>query len=81
MDDPNYCFLCDGKGHSVGAPSCGTCGKGILPMEEVIEKFSKFGGPYIRPSDNKLPGIQMNSGSLGHGLPVCVRWRWRGKNG
>ena len=42
-------------------------------MEEVIEKFSKFGSPYIGHPNNKLPGIEMNSGSLGHGLPVCIR--------
>ena len=34
--------------------------------------FSKFGSKYIGHPNNKLPGIEMNSGSLGHGLPVCV---------
>ena len=48
-------------------------------MEEVIEKFSKFGSPYIGHPNNKLPGIEMNSGSLGHGLPVCVGMALAGK--
>jgi len=44
----------------------------FFPMEEVIEKFSKFGSQFIGHPNNKLPGIEMNSGSLGHGLPVAV---------
>ena len=46
--------------------------RGFFPIEEVIETFSKFGSPYIGHPNNKLPGIEMNSGSLGHGLPVAV---------
>jgi transketolase len=53
--------------------------KGFFPMEEVIEKFSKFGSPYIGHPNNKLPGIEMNSGSLGHGLGVCVGMALAGK--
>ena len=46
--------------------------KGFFPLEEVVDQFSKFGSKYIGHPNNKLPGIEMNSGSLGHGLPVCV---------
>lgn len=45
---------------------------GFLDLEDVKARFSKFGSPYIGHPNNKLPGIEMNSGSLGHGLPVCV---------
>ena len=38
----------------------------------MISRFSKFGSAYIGHPNNKLPGIEMNSGSLGHGLPVAV---------
>ncbi len=34
---------------------------------------------YIGHPNNKLPGIEMNSGSLGHGLPVCVGMALAGK--
>ena len=50
-----------------------------MDINEVIEKFSKFGSPYIGHPNNKLPGIEMNSGSLGHGLPVCVGMALAGK--
>ncbi len=41
--------------------------------------FSKFCSPYIGHPNNKLPGMEMNSGSLGHGLPVCVGMALAGK--
>ena len=60
------------KGHSVEALYAVLAEKGFFPTEQVIEEFSKFGSPFIGHPNNKLPGIEMNSGSLGHGLPVCV---------
>ncbi len=60
------------KGHSVEALYAVLAEKGFFPIKEVIEKFSKFGSPFIGHPNNKLPGIEMNSGALGHGLPVAV---------
>lgn len=60
------------KGHSVEAYYAVLASCGFLELSEIKEKFSKFGSPYIGHPNNKLPGIEMNSGSLGHGLPVCV---------
>ena len=45
----------------------------------MIANFSKFGSKYIGHPNNKLPGIEMNSGSLVHGLPVCVGMALAGK--
>ena len=44
-----------------------------------MEKFRKFGSQFIGHPNNKLPGIEMNSGSLGHGLPVSVGMALAGK--
>ena len=60
------------KGHSVETLYAVLAEKGFFPIKEVIEKFSKFGSPFIGHPNNKLPGIEMNSGALGHGLPVAV---------
>ena len=38
----------------------------------MIKEYSQFGSKFIGHPNNKLPGIEMNSGSLGHGLPVAV---------
>jgi transketolase len=71
-NDPNRDYFVLSKGHSVEAYYSVLAAKGFFPMEEVFEKYSQFGSPFIGHPNNKLPGIEMNSGSLGHGLPVCV---------
>ncbi len=72
QDDPERDMFVMSKGHSVEAYYAVLAEKGFFPIEEVISQFSKFGSQYIGHPNNKLPGIEMNSGSLGHGLPVCV---------
>ncbi len=72
MNDPDRDLFVLSKGHSVEAYYAVLAEKGFFPYEELLEKFSKFGSPYIGHPNNKLPGIEMNSGSLGHGLPVCI---------
>lgn len=79
MDDPNRDRFVLSKGHSVEAYYAVLAAKGFFPMEEVIANFSKFGSKYIGHPNNKLPGIEMNSGSLGHGLPVCIGMALAGK--
>lgn len=72
MDDPNRDRFVMSKGHSVEALYAVLAVKGFFPIEQVIREFSKFGSKFIGHPNNKLPGIEMNSGSLGHGLPVSV---------
>lgn len=67
------------KGHSMEAYYAVLAKKGFLKKEEILKQFSRFGFPYIGHPNNKLPGIEMNSGSLGHGLPVCVGMAKAGK--
>lgn len=72
MDDPNRDMFVLSKGHSVEAYYAVLAEKGFFSYEEVLASFSKFGSKFIGHPNNKLPGIEMNSGSLGHGLPVSV---------
>ncbi len=72
MDDPNRDLFVMSKGHSVEAYYAVLADKGFFPTEQVVNEFSTFGSKFIGHPNNKLPGIEMNSGSLGHGLPVCV---------
>lgn len=60
------------KGHSVESLYAVLAAKGFFPREQVLSEFSKFGSKFIGHPNNKLPGIEMNSGALGHGLPVAV---------
>lgn len=79
QDDENRDRFVLSKGHSVEALYAVLAAKGFFPIDDVIARFSKFGSPYIGHPNNKLPGIEMNSGSLGHGLPVCVGMALAGK--
>lgn len=71
-DDLNRDLFVMSKGHSVEAYYAVLAKKGFMDINEVKEQFSQFGSKYIGHPNNKLPGIEMNSGSLGHGLPVSV---------
>lgn len=79
QNDPDRDLFVLSKGHSVEAYYSVLAKKGFFPLQEVKDQFSKFGSTYIGHPNNKLPGIEMNSGSLGHGLPVCVGMALAGK--
>ena len=72
MDSPERDRFVLSKGHSMEAYYAVLAAKGFLDIKDVRANFSKFGSKYIGHPNNNLPGIEMNSGSLGHGLPVCV---------
>lgn len=57
------------KGHSVEPLWCILADKGFITRDE-LKTFSKFGSRLIGHPNNKVPGIEMNTGSLGHGLAV-----------
>lgn len=78
-EDPDRDLFIMSKGHSMEAYYAVLCKKGFLDYEDVKSRFSKFGSPYIGHPNNRLPGIEMNSGSLGHGLPVAVGMALAGK--
>lgn len=79
QNDPNRDRFVLSKGHSVETLYAVLAKKGFFPIEKVIAEFSKFGSPFIGHPNNKLPGVEMNSGSLGHGLPVAVGMALAGK--
>ena len=72
QNDPDRDLFVMSKGYSVEAYYAVLARKGFMDIEEVKGQFSRFGSKYIGHPNNKISGIEMNSGSLGHGLPVCV---------
>ncbi len=72
QNDPDRDYFIMSKGHCVEALYAVLAAKGFFPIEQVISEFSHFGSKFIGHPNNTLPGIEMNSGSLGHGLPVSV---------
>jgi transketolase len=59
------------KGHSVESLWSILGDLGFFPKEELLT-YSQFGTRLIGHPNNKVPGIEMNTGALGHGLPIAV---------
>ncbi len=79
VTDPDRDRFVLSKGHCVETLYAVLADRGFLDIMEVKARFSKFGSEYIGHPHNTLPGIEMNSGSLGHGLSVCVGMAMAGK--
>lgn len=60
------------KGHCTGALYSTLAKAGFFPEEELstyMQPLSRLNG---HPNRNKTPGVETNTGPLGHGLPVAV---------
>lgn len=79
QDDPNRDKFVLSKGHSVESYYTVLAEKGFFDFETYKNTFSRYGSEFIGHPHNSLPGVEMNSGSLGHGLPVCVGMALAGK--
>lgn len=67
------------KGHSVETLYCILADRGFFDKQELMETYSAYGSRFIGHPNNKIPGIEVNSGSLGHGLSVAVGMAKAGK--
>lgn len=71
-DDPNRDRLVLSKGHACTALYSVLAEKGYFAKED-LETFRKLGSPFQgHPDMNKIPGIDMTTGSLGQGLSASV---------
>ncbi len=59
------------KGHSVEALYAVLAGKGFFPLEE-LETVEKYGSKFTGHPTKDIPGIEQNTGALGHGLSLSV---------
>lgn len=60
------------KGHCSGAFYSTLAQRGFFPLTQLktfMDPFSMLNG---HPDRNKLPGVEANTGPLGHGLPISV---------
>ncbi len=72
QDDPNRDRFILSKGHAVETLYCILADKGYFDKEELMTTYSAYQSRFIGHPNNKIPGVEMNSGSLGHGLSVAV---------
>ncbi len=71
-NDPNRDRFVLSKGHTACALYVTLAEVGFIPMEEIntfLQPYSRLNG---HPNRNKVPGVETNTGPLGHGLPVAV---------
>ena len=59
------------KGHSVEALYVVLADRGFFPKEE-LETLCRYRSPFVGHPTRKVPGIEMNTGALGHGLSISV---------
>nr|WP_321238274.1 transketolase [uncultured Tolumonas sp.] len=72
LNDPERDIYIQSKGHAAGGYYCCLAEAGYFP-EEWLPTYqhadSKLPGHPVR---QKTPGVELNTGALGHGLPVAV---------
>jgi transketolase len=71
-DDPERDRFILSKGHSAVALYTTLAHRGFIPLEQLdtfAQPLSQLNG---HPDRNKVPGVETNTGPLGHGLPVAV---------
>lgn len=71
IKDPNRDRFILSKGHASEALYCVLSDKGFFPKSD-LDNYSGYGSKYIGHPNNKVNGVEMNTGSLGHGLAVGV---------
>jgi transketolase len=70
-DDRRDRFLLS-KGHGPAAYYAVLCDRGFFP-ESWLSSWGAFDSPLgFHPDRNLVPGVEISSGSLGHGLPLAV---------
>jgi transketolase len=59
------------KGHSVEALYAVLADKGFFPIE-LLDSVEKYASDFIGHPTRSVPGVEQNTGALGHGLSVAV---------
>jgi transketolase len=72
VQDPERDFFVLSKGHGPMAYYAVLAAKGFLPVD-TLKSFGTYASPLGHHPDRVLvPGVEVGSGSLGHGLPIAV---------
>jgi transketolase len=70
-NDPRRDRYVQSKGHCVEALYVVLADRGFFPDAD-LDTVCRFQSPYVGHPTRKIPGIEMNTGALGHGLPICL---------
>ena len=59
------------KGHCVEALYAVLADRGFFPAAD-LETVCHYQSHYVGHPTRHIPGVEMNTGALGHGLPICI---------
>lgn len=76
--DPQRDRFVQSKGHSVEALFVVLADRGFFP-EKALETLCQYGSHFVGHPTRKVPGVEQNTGALGHGLPLSVGTALAGK--
>ena len=76
--DPTRDRYVQSKGHSVEALYVVLADRGFF-AESELETLCGYRSPFVGHPTRKVPGIEMNTGALGHGLPIANGMALAGK--
>lgn len=71
MNTPNRDRFIESKGHNCASYYAALALKGFMNYDELMEKYCLNGSEYFEHVSHKLPGVELSTGSLGHGFPVA----------
>lgn len=76
--DPHRDRYVQSKGHSVEALFVVLADKGFFPEAE-LDTLCQYQSHFVGHPTRKVPGVEQNTGALGHGLPISVGMAIAGK--
>ena len=71
VDSPTRDRYVQSKGHCVEALYTVLADRGYFPDSD-LDTVCRYGSRYVGHPTRKVRGIEMNTGALGHGLPICL---------
>lgn len=71
QDDPNRDRFILSKGHCCALYYAVLAEMGFFDKKDLINNFAKNGTHFYAHATHTLPGVELSTGSLGHGLPVA----------
>jgi transketolase len=78
FSDPGRDRYVQSKGHSVEALFVVLAERGFFPESE-LETLCGYNSHFVGHPTRKVPGVEQNTGALGHGLPICTGMAIGGK--
>jgi transketolase len=78
ISNPHRDRYVQSKGHSVEALYAVLADRGYFPESE-LDTICRYQSHFVGHPTRHIPGIEMNTGALGHGLPICLGMALAGK--